>query len=529
MNDRSAGYDELPRSAYLEHTLRRARTAAEQRSHRYVTLDHLLLALLDDPDAIKLLKVIGADIAAIQATIANTVNGRMAALVDPSGRPPSFSYRFDTLFTGVAEDALRAGRMEIDGALAVIAVARDPESHASEILKANGFRLEAALRALGRDAEPQPVTKLTLVSPAPTPTPGAAIPAPAAQGPQLRTPQPSPQLSGQRGAQAPQAADGEILVEDMLATVRNILDGEERKGPPSFTAPPALPPIAPPSQRPPQPRLEPQLRANGSAARNPATGGRPRAHSSRERADPGAGAGALPGRAAAQPALRAQSSQQSAGFAEPPPAAFDLEAPSAPQRAGKKGRSGASKGARASGEPVGPLAKVLEGIPRRARLARGEIFQIRLAKEEAAQLFAGAQRRPAPGGEAFPVCRAVTIRLSAPEGGFFIETGAPETQWIVNRQGAGGGEEAFGTWSWAVVPNETGAYGLSVSISARDFDASGFLSEIRLPEQTVKIRVRRNFSRIFWSLFRLALLLAVGSGLTVAAWYLLKALGKLPH
>ena len=98
MNEQSAGHEELPRTPYLDHTLRRARTAAEQRSHRYVTLEHLLLALLDDPDAAKLLQVTGADVAAIRSIAADAVNNRMASLVGPGGRQPSFSYRFDSLF-----------------------------------------------------------------------------------------------------------------------------------------------------------------------------------------------------------------------------------------------------------------------------------------------------------------------------------------------------------------------------------------------------------------------------------------------
>src|SRR6516164_439116 len=98
MNEQSAGREELPRTPYLDHTLRRARTAAEQRSHRYVTLEHLLLALLDDPDAGKLLQITGADVAVIRSTAADAVNNRMASLVGPGGRQPSFSYRFDALF-----------------------------------------------------------------------------------------------------------------------------------------------------------------------------------------------------------------------------------------------------------------------------------------------------------------------------------------------------------------------------------------------------------------------------------------------
>ncbi len=109
MNDRSAGHVELPRTAYLDHTLRRARTAAEQRSHRYVTLEHLLLALLDDPDALKLLQGAGADVAVIRSSVADAVNNRMASLVVPDGRPPNFSYKFNSLFVGASEDAARIG------------------------------------------------------------------------------------------------------------------------------------------------------------------------------------------------------------------------------------------------------------------------------------------------------------------------------------------------------------------------------------------------------------------------------------
>ena len=148
MNEQSAGREELPRTPYLDHTLRRARTAAEQRSHRYVTLEHLLLALLDDPDAGKLLQITGADVAVIRSTAADAVNNRMASLVGPGGRQPSFSNRFDSLFQCANENAKGLGRREIDGASALIAIAKDAESNASVILAANGFDPEAALKLM---------------------------------------------------------------------------------------------------------------------------------------------------------------------------------------------------------------------------------------------------------------------------------------------------------------------------------------------------------------------------------------------
>ncbi len=95
MNGHNAANAELPRTAYLDHTLRRARTAAEQRSHRYVTLEHLLLALLDDPDALKLIQAVGADLPMIKTSVSDEVNHRMSALAVPDGRMPSFSYKFE--------------------------------------------------------------------------------------------------------------------------------------------------------------------------------------------------------------------------------------------------------------------------------------------------------------------------------------------------------------------------------------------------------------------------------------------------
>ncbi len=528
MIDHSAGYAELPRTAYLDHTLRRARNAAEQRSHRYVTLDHLLLALLDDPDAIELLKAVGADIAVIQSAIASAVNNKMAALVDPSGRPPSFSYKFDTLFAGASEDAIRTGRREVDGALALIAVAKDPESHASSILAENGFHPEAGLRGLSATVPPYPAQAPLASQSLPPPPPRSEIAAVPRLEPQRRPPQlaspglqiPNPTLPGQ----GPGKDSEENLVEDMLASVRNILDAEERKE--RGFQPAAQAPL-PPAPQPAQPRLEPQFW--GDRQRSPAEF-RGKAPSGQGRSNPAFRLEPPVRPAAAPPERRLQATEQASGLAEPQPAGSDFKLQAGPQNAGKKRKGRNPKSAQGTSEPAGPLAKLLENIPRIARLARGEIVQIRLSKEEAAQLFARAPRRGAPqqGGEAVPACRAVTIRLSAPEGGFFIETTVPETQWILNRPAASG-EEAFGTWAWAVVPNETGWHNLAVSIFARDMDANGLTSDVRLSGQAIKIRVRGNPGRLFWSLFRTLLLLLTGSVLTVGAWYVLKVMGKLPH
>jgi hypothetical protein len=159
-----------------------------------------------------------------------------------------------------------------------------------------------------------------------------------------------------------------------------------------------------------------------------------------------------------------------------------------------------------------------------------QAVRILLTKEEAGFLLARASRRGQPqlGPEGPAICRAVTVRLTAPEGGFYIEPSAPETQWILDRQSFHG-EEVFGSWAWTAVPSETGSYILALSMSARDMDENGGLGDLQLPDQFIKVRIRGSVGQLVWGFVRTVLLLLAGSGLTVSAWYALKLMGKLPH
>jgi hypothetical protein len=529
MNDHSAGYAELPRTAYLDHTLRRARTAAEQRSHRYVTLEHLLLALLDDPDAVKLLRVVGADIAVIQSTVGDAVNNRMGSLAVPDGRPPSFSYKFDTLFLGASEDAVRIGCPSIDGALALVAIAKDPDSNASAILAANGFSPSAALHSLSSSAR----------------LPSGSAPSPSrAQGTRAESTAEPPRYSqghdnrihetgaqGSRPSVASQAASltsGEASMEEMLLSVRNILEAEERKErglPPASNAP------APAPARGAQPRFEPQLRPDGGMDRQPPRSPvdlGPPGYQGQDRIEPSLGKTQPPqGR---QPAGGLYG--YGGGLSEPSPPALGLDDEHLGALPIKEKRSNArhAKNGRGRAETPSLVAKVLEHIPRKTRVGVAQAIQLRLSKEEAGIVFGRPARQSLQrhGGETQAAYRAVTVRLSAPEGGFFIEAAAPETQWIFDRPSFLG-EEAFGTWAWTLIPNENGSYPLAFWLSARDVDENGLAGDINLPEQVISVRVRGNFWRGLGRFVRTVLLLLAGSGLTVGAYYALKMMGKIPH
>jgi hypothetical protein len=593
MNDHSAaaaGQAELPRSAYLDHTLRRAWNAAQARSHRYVTLEHLLLALLDDPDAAELLQAVEADIPTIQTSVATSLNNN-GALVTPNGTPPAFSYKFDNLFAGAFKEVTRAGRQEIDGAFLLVAIARHPDTDAAAILSGNGFNPQVAQRTLDMAlgvASPEPAAQ-PKAPPPPRPRDGRG-PGPKPSG--QHTVAPHPSATGSRAASSQSGSGaGDRFMEDMLASVRSILDAENRKDwalapllnpaatqggtapqrqqarpetaasaqpaplpPLGLQAPPPLQPA--PAPQPHAPSPPPPGPAQARPAMPPAPAPRPHAPvpppPGQAQPHPPASAAARPlppgqhqappppapriepqlSRPGAAPQnLQAPPPSPQPGFAEPAAPAFDLElsaqapasAPDKPQQKQQKKRrpAAAPNDRRAQKAPLADLGQLLETIPRRLRLGAGEIVEIKLGREETETLF---PRQPQAGEGV----RAVTLRLTAPEGGFFVETLAPETQWLAGRPDPAG-EEPFGTWSWAVVPNETGTQTLAVSAQVRDVHANGELAAARNAGQAIEIRVRGGgMGRKLLGLFRSLVLLAVGAGMAAAAWYVLKATGHSP-
>lgn len=91
------------------------------------------------------------------------------------------------------------------------------------------------------------------------------------------------------------------------------------------------------------------------------------------------------------------------------------------------------------------------------------------------------------GGDA-AVTRALTVRLKAPQGGFLIETAAPETQWFDQRgKNARDADEA--RWRWMVTPQKSGRRPLQLSITMRTIASDGLILETSLPEHQATVHV----------------------------------------
>ena len=73
-------------SQNLEKTLHHALAAAAERRHEYATLEHLLIALCDDADAVAVMRACNVDIEQLRTTVREFLNEEMSELVSPLDR-----------------------------------------------------------------------------------------------------------------------------------------------------------------------------------------------------------------------------------------------------------------------------------------------------------------------------------------------------------------------------------------------------------------------------------------------------------
>ena len=132
-------------SPELEETLRRALSIAGERSHEFATLEHLLLALIDDEDALQVLQGCKVDIAQLRDTLVSHIEDELSSIVNPS---ENLEVQPTAGFQRVVQRAIihtqSSGRGAATGANILIAMYSERESYAVWFLSSlNMTRLDA--------------------------------------------------------------------------------------------------------------------------------------------------------------------------------------------------------------------------------------------------------------------------------------------------------------------------------------------------------------------------------------------------
>ena len=128
----------------LEKSLHRALALASERHHEYATLEHLLLALTEDNDAISVLKACGVGVDALRQDLGSYLDDDLSGLIIDDYEDPKPTAGFQRVIQRALIHVQSSGREEVTGANVLVAVFSERESHAVYFLqKQDMTRLDA--------------------------------------------------------------------------------------------------------------------------------------------------------------------------------------------------------------------------------------------------------------------------------------------------------------------------------------------------------------------------------------------------
>jgi len=131
-------------SRTLEKTLRRALALANARQHEYATLEHLLMSLSEDQDAVSVMKACALDLERLRGTLVEFLDSELSGLVVEGVIDAKPTAGFQRVIQRAAIHVQSSGRQEVTGANVLVALFSERESHAVHFLQEqNMSRLDA--------------------------------------------------------------------------------------------------------------------------------------------------------------------------------------------------------------------------------------------------------------------------------------------------------------------------------------------------------------------------------------------------
>ncbi len=121
-------------SKELEVTLNLAFKAAREQRHEFMTVEHLLLALLDNPTAAKVLRACGADLNQLRRQLLDFIRENSPLLPDDQERDTQPTLGFQRVLQRAVFHVQSSGKKEVTGANVLVAIFGERESQAVYLL-----------------------------------------------------------------------------------------------------------------------------------------------------------------------------------------------------------------------------------------------------------------------------------------------------------------------------------------------------------------------------------------------------------
>ncbi|OSQ37173.1 ATP-dependent Clp protease ATP-binding subunit ClpA [Thalassospira mesophila] len=131
-------------SRNLEESLHRALAYASERRHEYATLEHLLLSLTEDQDAVAVFKACRVDVDRLRNELRDFADSELSGLISARLVDPKPTAGFQRVIQRAAIHVQSSGREEVTGANVLVALFSERESHAVYYLQLQDMtRLDA--------------------------------------------------------------------------------------------------------------------------------------------------------------------------------------------------------------------------------------------------------------------------------------------------------------------------------------------------------------------------------------------------
>ena len=122
----------------LEVSLHMAFVEARQKQHEFITVEHLLLAMLDNPSAAEVLKACGVDLEELRGVLVDFIGEHTPRLAPHSDADTQPTQGFQRVIQRAILHVQSSGRKEVNGANVLVAIFGEKDSHAVYFLQKQG-------------------------------------------------------------------------------------------------------------------------------------------------------------------------------------------------------------------------------------------------------------------------------------------------------------------------------------------------------------------------------------------------------
>jgi ATP-dependent Clp protease ATP-binding subunit ClpA len=122
----------------LEVSLHMAFVEARQKRHEFITVEHLLLALIDNPSAAEALRSCGAKPDALRKDLTNFINEHTPTVSGEDDIDTQPTLAFQRVIQRAILHVQSSGKKEVNGANVLVAIYGEKDSHAVYFLQKQG-------------------------------------------------------------------------------------------------------------------------------------------------------------------------------------------------------------------------------------------------------------------------------------------------------------------------------------------------------------------------------------------------------